>query len=160
MNDWSAKGGLGDTTEDLFSWQPPRVAVGYSDEVAGKGELQNRIARLVSRALRDARDDRGLSRAEVTRRLCQELGRSVSEDMLDKWASEASEAHRIPLDAFIALITAAGATALLGFIPGLFGFVVVPRKYKALIDLQLLEDHKRELAALEAKLHADLRGQR
>lgn len=152
--------GDADTRRDLFSWEPPQVAVGYSDEVAGKGPMQNRIARLVSRALRDARDDRGLARAEIAARMAQELGRKVTEDVLDKWSSEASEAHRIPLDAFIALIAATGATELLGFVPGLLGFVVVPKKYKAFIDLQMLEDHERDVAAYKARIQADLRAQR
>lgn len=147
-------------TRDLVAWQPPHVTVGYADDVAGKGPLQNRIARIVSRALRDARDDRGLSRAEVASRMSNELGRSVSDDTLDKWASEASEAHRIPLDAFIALIAATGATELLGFVPGLSGFVVVPKRYKAYIDLQLLDEHEAELALHKARIQADLRGQR
>jgi hypothetical protein len=151
--------GDADNTRDLFSWQPPQVAVGYAEEVAGKGPLQNRIARLVSRALRDARDDRGLGRGEIARRMTDELGRKVSEDVLDKWSSEAAEAHRIPLDAFIALIAATGANELLGFVPGLLGFVVVPKKYKAFIDLQLLEDHERDVAAHKAKILADMRGQ-
>lgn len=146
-------------TSDIFSWEPPAVAVGYSEEVSGKGELQNKIARLISRALRDARDD-GLTRTIVASKLGGELGRAVSEDMLDKWASEASEAHRIPLDAFIALIRVTGATELLGFIPGMFGFVVVDRKYEAIIELQLLEEHEREVAAYKAGITAKLRSQR
>lgn len=145
-----------DTTDDLFSWEPPKVAVGYADEVAGKGPLQNRIARLVSHALRDARDDQGLSRADIAARMSAELGRTVSEDILDKWASEAAEAHRIPLDAFIALVAATGATELLGFVTGLSGFVAVPKKYKALIDLQLLEEHEQKLAAHKARILADM----
>lgn len=143
-----------------FAWEPPQVAVGYSDDVTGKGPLQNRIARLVSRALRDARDDRNISRAEVAHRMTEELGRPVSEGMLDKWASEAGEAHRIPFDAFIALVSVTGAMDLLGFLPNLMGFVVVPQKYKAFIDLQLLEDHERDVAAYKAQIQANLRGQR
>lgn len=160
MTDWSAIGGGADTTADLFSWQPPRVAVGYHEEVAGKGELPNRIARLVSRALRDARDDRKLTRAEIAMRLSDQLGRRVSEDTVEQWASEANASHRIPLDAFIALIAATGATDLLGFIPALFGYVVVPRKYKAIVDLHLLEEHERDLAAHKARIEAELRGMR
>lgn len=146
-------------TSDLFSWEPPPVVVGYSEEVSGRGELQNRIARLISRALRDARDD-GKSRSQVAQELGQELGRNVSEDMLDKWASEASEAHRIPLDAFIALIRVTGANQLLGFVPEMFGFVVVEKKYEAIIELQLLEEHEREIAAYKARVSARLRTQR
>lgn len=145
-------------TNELFSWEPPQVAVGYSDEVTGKGELQNKISRLIGRALRDARDDRGMSRGSVAVQMTNQLGRSLSEDMLDKWASEASDQHRIPLDAFIALIQVTGADELLGFLPGLFGFVVVDKKYEAIIELQLLEEHERELNAHKARLQAKVRG--
>jgi len=152
--------GGADNGSSLSGWQPPQVAVGYSDDVAGRGPIQNRIARLVSRALRDARDDRGLGRAEVALRMTEQLGRKVSEDVLDKWSSEASEAHRIPFDAFIALVAATGATELLGFLPNLMGFVVVPKRYKPLIELQLLEEHEQELAAHRARIQAELRGPR
>lgn len=156
----SVMSGSADNARDVFSWELPQVAVGYSDEVAGKGPMQNRIARLVSRALRDARDERGMARADIARRMTDELGRKVSEDILDKWSSEASEAHRIPLDAFIALVAVTGASELLGFVPGLMGFVVVPKRYKAFIELQLLEDHERDLAAHKARIQAELRGSR
>lgn len=136
--------------------RPDRVAVGYPDDVAGQGELPNRIARLVSRALRDAKD-RGLGRSDVALRMTRELGRKVTESILEGWASEADVAHRIPFDAFVALVTVTGAVDLLGFMPGLSGFVVVPRKYMAVIELQLLEEFERELAEHKAKLQADVR---
>lgn len=89
-------------TQDLFAWEPPQVAVTLGDERSGRGTLDNQIARMVSRALREARED-GSSRAEIARRISTTVGRTVSEATLDKWASEAAEEHRIPLDAFIAL---------------------------------------------------------
>lgn len=152
--------GAADNARAPAAWTPPQVAVGYADDVAGRGPMQNRIARLVSRALRDARDDRGMSRADVAHKMTGELGRKVSEDVLEKWASEAAEAHRIPFDAFIALVAATGATELLGFLPNLMGFVVVPQRYKPLIELQLLEEHEQELAVHKARIQAELRGLR
>jgi len=140
--------------------RPPQVAVGYADDVAGQGSLQNRIARIVSRALRDARRDRELSRVEVAQLMTATLGRKVSEGSLEAWASEADVTHRIPLDAFIALIAATGADELLGFIPGLRGFAVVPRRYMAVIELQQLEEFERELAEHKARLLADVKGLR
>ncbi|MBJ2154053.1 hypothetical protein JC607_24760, partial [Paracoccus sp. IB05] len=94
-------------TKDLFSWEPPKVAVGYSAEVAGRGPLDNRIARIIGQALRDARDD-GNNRASIAQRMSAYLGRSISEAVLNKWTSEGSEDHRIPPDAFIALVHATG----------------------------------------------------
>lgn len=161
MADWSAE--RGDSSmgaSEASGWQPPKVAIGYGEEVAGGGELPNQIARLVSRALRDAKKGRDLSRAEIARRMTRDLGRNVSEGTLEQWASEASVSHRIPLDAFIALVAATGEEDLLGFMPGLFGLAVVPRRYMAVIELQLIEEHERELAAHKARILADLGGAR
>ncbi|MDR5655492.1 hypothetical protein [Ruixingdingia sedimenti] len=147
-------------TKDLFDWQPPRVAVGYSADVIGRGRLDNKIARLVSQALRDAREERGLSRAEVAREMGLYLGRSISEAMLHKWASEASEEHRIPFDAFIALVHATGARDLLGFVPGEFGLTVIEAEYADLIEERLLEDHIEEMQARRQVLSARRRARR
>ncbi len=83
-------------TKDLFDWRPPQVAVGYSADVIGRGRLDNKIARLISQSLRDAREG-GASWAEVARKMGDYLGRPVSEAMPGKWSSEGSEDHRIPL---------------------------------------------------------------
>ena len=135
-------------TKDLFDWQPPQVAVGYGSEVTGRGRLDNRIARLIGQALRDARDD-GKTRAQVARSMSEFLGRSISEAMLNKWSSEGSEDHRIPLDAFIALVHATEVRALLGFVPGEFGLTVVEDEYAEMITDQLLDDHMKEMEALK-----------
>lgn len=146
-------------TGDLFSWTPPTVAVGYSAEVTGRGALDNRIARLIGHALRDARED-GMSRAEVARRMTDWLGRAVSEAMLNKWSSEGSEEHRIPLDAFIALVHATGNKNLLGFAPGEFGLTVIETEYAELIEAHLLDEHIEELQARRQVLSARRRARR
>lgn len=146
-------------TQDLFEWQPPSVAIGYSAEVTGRGPLDHRISRAIGQALRDARDD-GLSRPEVARRMADYLGRSVSPAMLDKWSSEASGEHRIPLDAFVALVHATGVKALLGFVPGEFGFAVIEDEYAELIEAQLIDDHIAEMQARAQVLAARRRARR
>ncbi|RWR14227.1 hypothetical protein D2T29_16000 [Sinirhodobacter populi] len=140
-------------TKDLFSWEPPKVGVGYSDDVIGRGRLDNKIARLISQALRDARED-GISRAEVASRMSGFLGRTVSEAMLNKWSSEGSEEHRIPLDAFVGLVHATDAKELLGFVPGQFGLTVIENEYAELIEERLLDDHIEELQARKQALAA------
>ena len=144
-------------TRDLFAWQPPSVAVGYGAEVAGRGALDNKIARLIGQALRDARDARDLKRVEVAQKMTVFLGRTVSEAMLNKWSSEGSEDHRIPLDAFIALVDATGAQELLGFVPGEFGLVVIEQQYAELIRLHLIREKVKDLQAQEHALMAQLR---
>lgn len=146
-------------TKDLFAWQPPQIGVGYGAEVAGRGALDNKIARLISHALRDVRED-GLSRAEVARRMTAFLGRPISEAMLNKWSSEGSEDHRIPLDAFIGLVHATGATALLGFAPGEFGLTVIETEYADLIEERLLEDQIEEMQARKHLLAARRRSRK
>ncbi len=146
-------------TKDLFSWEPPKVAIGYGSEVIGRGRLDNKIARLIAQALRDARED-GLNRAEVARRMSAYLGRAVSEAMLNKWSSEGSEDHRIPLDAFIGLVHATEAKELLGFVPGEFGLTVIENEYAELIEERLLDDHIEEMQARKQVLAARRKSRR
>ena len=146
-------------TKDLFSWEPPKVAVGYSADVIGRGPLDNRIARLIGQALRDARDN-GLTRAKVAASMSEFLRRPISEATLNKWSSEGSEDHRIPLDAFIALVHATGATGLLGFVPGEFGLTVIEDEYAELIEAQLLDEHMEEVQARRAALTARRKARR
>ncbi|NVM42699.1 hypothetical protein HWX16_20500 [Ochrobactrum intermedium] len=129
------------------------MAIRYEEGVTGRGSLDNQIARLVSRALRDARDD-NKGRSEIAASMSKYLKRSISAGMLDKWASEASEEHRIPLDAFIALVHATDAKELLGFVPGMFGLTVIENEYADLIEDKLLEDHIEELQARRQMLSA------
>ncbi|RRH98041.1 hypothetical protein EH240_19790 [Mesorhizobium tamadayense] len=147
-------------TADLFEWQPPKVAVGYAPDVAGRGGLDHQISRLVGRALRDCRDDGKGSRAEIAERMSAYLDRPISEAMLNKWSSESSDDHRIPLDAFIALIDATQAEGLLGFVPEKFGFAVVPEKYADIIEISLIEEHEREIAARKTALLVRARAKR
>ncbi|MHB2265848.1 hypothetical protein [Aliihoeflea sp. PC F10.4] len=143
-------------TKDLFAWEPERVTVAYADEVKGRGDLDSQISRVIGQALRDAKDA-GITRMDVVGRMANWLGRKVSDDQLDKWASEASGDRRIPLDAFLALVHATGQTELLGFVAGLFRMAVVPDRYVDLFELHQLEEHKREVEARAAALQAKIR---
>jgi len=147
-------------TKDLFSWEPPKVAIGYSEDVIGRGRLDSKIARLISHALRDTREEQGLGREDVAQHISDFLGRKVSADMLYKWSSESSEDHRIPLDAFVALVHATGAKGLLGFVPGEFGLTVIENEYAELIEERLLDDHIEEMQARRQVLAARRKAKR
>lgn len=142
------------STLDLFQdWQPPKVAVApVAEDVRGPMDLQ--IARLIKRALD------GHERAVVAKAMSELLGRPVSAATLDAWASPAKTANRIPLDAFAALIEATGAMTLLGWLPAIHGFVVVPEKYADLIELHLLEEKEAEIARRKAAVTARYKGGR
>jgi len=127
---------------DLFRWQPPKVAAGF-DEGAIRGcRLASQISQAVGLALKEC----GLSRAEVAARMGAELGYHLSENMLDNYASEAAEGHKITLERFIALITVTGCEDLLGFVAERFGKVVIERKYEALINIHLAEEAEQRIA--------------
>ncbi|MCW5711299.1 MAG: hypothetical protein KIT21_29330 [Shinella sp.] len=136
------------------------MAIGYSADVIGRGRLDAKIARLIAHALRDAREEHDLSREDVAQQISDYLGRRVSADMLYKWTSESSEDHRIPLDAFIALVHATGAKGLLGFVPGEFGLTVIENEYAELIEERLLEDHIEEMQARRQVLVARRKAKR
>ncbi len=135
-----------DKTMNLLDWEPPKVVVKVDDGVAGHGDLANQIARTISHALRECKKER----KEVVELMSAYLGRNVSRDMLDKWSSEASDNHRIPLDAFIALVEATNVSDLLGFAPNLFGYAVIEERYRKIIELHEIEEHERKVA-----LHRD-----
>ena len=97
---------------------------------------------------------------QIAARMSEYLRRQVSEAMLAKWASEGSEDHRIPLDAFIALIDATGAKELLGFAPGEFGLTVIESDYAEMIKLHLIREKKQELEAQEQALLAKWKARR
>lgn len=137
-------------TDDLFNWQPPRVAAGFEPEKLPGSRLASRISRAVALALKEC----GRSRAEVAAAMSAALGYAVSEAMLDAYASEAKEGHRITLDRFIALIEATGCTDLLGLVAEPFGHVVVPERFASLIELNLIEEHERKVARVKQAAEA------
>ncbi|WP_029005723.1 hypothetical protein [Azorhizobium doebereinerae] len=143
-------------TLDLFrDWQPPQVAVGPSDEET-RGPLDLVITRLISTAIRKSER----SREDIAQQMSAYLGRSVSKDTLDAWASPAKANNRIPLDAFVALIEVTADHDLLGWLPSQHGYVVVPAKYADLIELHLLEEREAEIARRKAMVSARYRGGR
>ncbi len=143
------------STLDLFrDWEPPQVAVGPRPEDV-RGPLELVIARLVSAALKKSDQ----KREDIAKVMSEYLGRPISKDTLDAWAS-GGKSNRIPLDAFVALVDATGDLDLLGWIPGQHGYVVVPAKYADLIELHLLEERETEIARRKAMLAARYRGGR
>ena len=141
-------------TLDLLDWQPPKVTAAYDAAETRGGSLDATIARAVALALRNC----GKSREVVAAGMSDQLGRRVTKYMLDAWASLAREDNRIPLDAFAALVGATGEHELLGLIPAMFGYAVVPEKYAEIIELHLVEEKRSELDRRAAALTARVRG--
>lgn len=143
-------------TPDLFDWKPPQVAVGLPSEATRGGTLPNQIARAVAQTLKDC----GQSREEVAGAMSAYLDQSVSKNMLDAYASPSREEHRITLERSVALIEASGNLGLLGFIAGLFDHVVVPKKYRDLIELHMIDEQLEKQTARKQALLASWRAAR
>lgn len=155
-----ARGGDRHTLDLFRDWEPPKVAVGPAPADV-RGPLDLVIARLISAALKNASLKKpGRKREDIAKSMSAFLGRAISKDMLDAWASGAKTTNRIPLDAFVALIDATGDHDLLGWMPGQHGYVVVPEKYGDLIELHLLEERETEIARRKQALQARYRGGR
>lgn len=150
-----ARGGDRHTLDLFRDWEPPKVAVGPAPADV-RGPLDLVIARLISSALKKS----GRKREEIANNMSAFLGRPVSKDMLDAWASGAKATNRIPLDAFVALIDATGDHDLLGWMPQQHGFLVVPARYGDLIELHLLEEQENEIARRKQAVQARYRGGR
>lgn len=143
-------------TADLFEWQPPKVVAGFEPgELAG-----DRLGSKISRALALALKSCGMSRADVAQAMTTKLGSPISEAMLDAYASEAKEGHRITVERFIALIEVTGCNDLLGLVAEQFDMVVVPARYAALIELHLLDEHEQEVTRRKQAVQARWRAGR
>lgn len=141
-------------TIDMFTgWTPPRVSVGFEPGAIPGKRLSSRISRAVAKALRDS----GKDRATIAGKMSERLGSGVSVSMLDAYASECKTDHNISAERLIALIHATGKTELLGFLADEFDLAVIPKRYENVIELALIEDHKREIEGRAKYLQAKIR---
>lgn len=139
-------------TMDLLDWQPPKVAVAPAEDMRGPLDLV--IARLITTTLK------GGNRKSVAEDMSRYLGRTISKDQLDAWASPGKPSNRMPLDAAVALIAVTGNLGILGWLAGEHGHVVVPARYADLIEMHLLEEKEAEIARRKAALAARYKGGR
>lgn len=138
-------------TSDLLSWEPPKVAAGFEDGAVRGSRIGNQISQVVRLAL-DGHD-----RAAIADRMSEELGYPVSLHMIEKYASEAAEAHKITLERFIALVEATGCIDALGFIAKRFDRIVVPRKFQAIIRKHQIRELRERIDREEQAVDAELR---
>lgn len=141
-------------TGDLLSWEPPKVAAGFEDGAVRGSRIANQISQVVKLTLE------GHDRSVIAARMSEELGYPISRNMIDNYASEGAEAHKIPLERFIALIEATGCIDALAFVAKRFDHMVVPEKYAAIVELHLLEEHEQEIARRKQAALAKAKGWR
>lgn len=104
--------------------------------------LQSKIARAMSEALRECKDDRYV----VAGRMAQELGRdSFSKGMLDNYTAESKDTHTVSLVVFIAFVRATGCSWLWDFLLNDEGYTVLQGDEARLAEIGRAEQERREL---------------
>lgn len=131
-----------DKTLDLFTeWTPPAVAVRFDARRVLAVPLSQRISRLVAQTLRECTTPR----AEIAQQLSEFLGEDVSENMLDRYASEADGTHNITLYRALGLLKVTEDVRLLGSELEPLGYAVIPAKYLAAIRDAMYQDAMEQL---------------
>lgn len=127
----------------------------FEPEAVRAATLQGRIAKGIKAALA------GKSRTNIAKAMSEFLGESVTDHMLNAYASEAKGDKPIPLTRFMALIHVTGDKRLLNLIAETFGVVVVDASSEPLIRAgeaaARLRDLRAELDLNETELSLALR---
>jgi hypothetical protein len=104
--------------------------------------LRSKIARAMSEALRECKEDRYV----IAGRIAQELGRSTfSKAMLDSYTSESNETHTVSLVVFIAFVRATGCFWLWDFLLQDEGFTVLQGDEARLAEIGRAEQDRKEI---------------
>lgn len=140
---------------DLLSWEPPQTALAFEEPAVRGSTLAARISRAIAVALREC----GKSRRVVARGMSDYLGETVSEAMLDAYASVARESHRISLPRFLALVHATGDRRLLELLAAPMGWAVIERRHLPLIEVAAMREREDALRRTRKALVRRARGE-
>lgn len=139
---------------DLLAWSPPETVSAFDPQLIRANSYGGRLSRAISVSL----DGCGYSRAEIAARMSEHLGRKISLNILNAYASVARETHEISVSRFDALIGATGDRRLLEFVAADHGFSVIDRRYLPMIELAAVAEHRRDLARKERAIRGAVRG--
>lgn len=126
---------------DLLEWQPPATVTRYPEEQVRAVTFAARLSRAVAATLREA----DVTRAKLAERMSSYLGERVSPAMLDAYASEAREEHRISVPRLMALLHATRDRRLLELLAEPMGWAVIERRHLPMIEVAAIRDHEEEL---------------
>lgn len=126
---------------DLLDWQPPQPVARFPEAQVRAVSLAARISRAVAASLHDAEADR----ETIAARMSAFLGERISPAMLDAYASQAREDHRISVPRFMALIHATGDRRLLELLAEPMGWAVIERRHLPMIEVAAIREHEDEL---------------
>lgn len=116
------------------------------------------VPMLLARAVTETLKDCGDSRAQIAKAMSERLGERVSEAMLNKYASTASNEHSMPAHRLVALVAVTRDARILNALLAEAGLIAVPEHYEALIRREVAKDARerldREIAAADAEWKA------
>lgn len=142
-------------TLDLFrDYDPGPVVERFDEARIRSGSLQGRVARAVAAALRDC----PLGRDKVALAMGEWLGERVPASMLDAYASQAKDSHKITAARLVALAVVTEDPRLINALLADAGLIAVPADYEALIRREMVREARdrleREYAAADAQWRA------
>lgn len=123
---------------DLLGWQPEEAVEAFAPHTVRAASLAATVSKGISQALKAC----GRRREDVARLMSEFLDDTVSEAVLNAYASEAKSDHIINLVRFIALIEVTRDRRLLQLIAERMGWAVVDARYLSLIEIAQLEEHR------------------
>jgi hypothetical protein len=142
-------------TPDLFrDYVVPTVVERFAPERMRAATVTMRVARAIAEALKND----GRSRADIAREMSTYLGDTVTEAMLNQYASPSNDKHNIPAHRLLALLAVTGDARLINALLEDAGLIAVSAKYEVLIRRELAKEARerldREIAATDAQWRA------
>jgi hypothetical protein len=140
---------------DLFrDFTPPPVVERHDPDRVRAATLPMLLARAIAETLKEC----GQTRAEIAQAMSEQLGETVTEAMLNKYASTASEQHTIPAHRLVALTAVTEDARILNALLSECGLIAVPVEYEALIRRERAKEARdrldREISASDAEWKA------
>ncbi|MFH7812174.1 MULTISPECIES: hypothetical protein [Acetobacter] len=136
----------------LLDWEPPVFVTGYDPMLVRGNTYEFSLCRAISVTLAEC----GRTRPEVASDMSDILGRPVTVNMLNAYASGQREDHQISVPRFNALIGATRDIRLVEFLAAPRGWAVIDRNYLPMIELAAVAEQKKKLTRMENGLRRQL----
>lgn len=142
-------------TVDLFKdYQPQPVVERFDADEVKAYSLSGKLSKAVARTMEES----GMSRDEIAAAMSDITKSQISKATLDAYASQAREQHQISAVRLAALVTVTEDVRPLNVLLEEAGFIVIPRKYEALLKRErareLRDQLEREANAADAEWRA------
>ena len=139
------------TTLDLFEWNPPVIA--HDDAQVRSNTFRGRVSRAVSTTLSEC----GMSRGEVAAAMAA-AGVPVSENVLNRAASESDDEHMLGIERLWALCRVTGDWRPIAVMLDGSDKVVIDRKYLGAVREAMAQAEIERLESIKRVARREWRG--